>query len=131
MSSSSIMEAVVDPSGPTVVGQVPPGASRNGGAWADFVTVPIPDGLKDKPLKVSLVDDSYVLSLDVDTVTAQAWSQLRTQRNSLLTQSDWRVLPFAPLTPETQQAWVTYRQALRDLPGVTSDPTSPVWPASP
>jgi len=125
------MEAVIDPSGPTVVGQVPPGASRNGGAWADFVTVPVPDGLEDKPLKVALVDDAYVLSVDTDTVTSEAWSQLRTQRDTLLTASDWRVLPFAPLSPETQQAWVAYRQALRDLPGVTSDPTSPVWPASP
>jgi len=125
------MEAVIDPSGPTVVGQVPPGASRNGGAWADFVTVPVPDELKDKPLKVALVDDAYVLSVDTDTVTSEAWSQLRAQRDTLLTSSDWRVLPFAPLSPETQQAWVTYRQALRDLPGVTSDPTSPVWPASP
>jgi Phage tail assembly chaperone protein len=125
------MEAVVDPTGPTVVGQVPPGASRNGGAWADFVTVPIPDELKDKPLKVSLVDDAYVLSVDTDTVTEAAWSQLRTQRDTLLAASDWRVLPYSPLTSEEQAAWVTYRQALRDLPGSVQDPLNPVWPTSP
>jgi len=125
------MEAVIDPSGPTVVGQVPPGASRNGGAWADFVTVPIADELKDKPLKVSFVDDAYVLSVDTDTVTSEAWTALRTQRDALLAASDWRVLPYSPLTSEEQAAWVTYRQALRDLPGKTQDPTSVEWPQVP
>ena len=90
------------------------------------------------PTVVMAVQDptSNVISLVQDPAKVQAktdaqWTALRSQRNSLLTQSDWRVLPFAPLTPETQQAWVTYRQALRDLPGVTSDPTSPVWPEIP
>jgi Phage tail assembly chaperone protein len=125
------MEAVVDPSGLTVVGTVLPNACRHGGPWADFVTVPIPDELKDKPLKVSLVDDAYVLSVDTDTVTEAAWSQLRSQRDSLLAASDWRVLPYSPLTSEEQAAWVTYRQALRDLPGSVQDPLNPVWPSPP
>jgi len=131
MSSSSIMEAVVDPSGPTVVGQVPPGACRHGGAWADFVTVPIPDGLEGKPLKVSLVDDAYVLSLDVDTVSAEAWTSLRAQRNQLLAASDWTQGNDSPLSTESKSAWVTYRQALRDLPNVTTDPSNVEWPSVP
>ena len=130
MSSSSRMEAVIDPSGPTVVGTVPPNANLMG-PWADFVTVPVPDELKDKPLKADLVDDVWVISLDVDTVTAAAWSQLRLQRDSLLSASDWRVLPFSPLTQEQQQAWADYRSALRALPQLTQDPGNVTWPAVP
>jgi len=125
------MEAVVDPSGPTVVGQVPPGACRHGGPWADFVTVPIPDELKDKPLKVSLVDDSYVLSVDTDTVNAEAWTSLRAQRNQLLKDSDWTQGNDSPLSTESKSAWAAYRAALRDLPDVTTDPLNPVWPPRP
>ena len=110
------MEAVIDPAGPTVVGQVPPGASRHGGAWADFLTVPIPNGLEDKPLKAELVDDVWVISLDVDTVTAAAWTALRTERNARLAASDWTQLVDAHLSVDKKQAWADYRQALRDLP---------------
>ena len=28
-------------------------------------------------------------------------------------------------------AWKTYRQALRDLPANTSDPSNPTWPTKP
>ena len=110
------MEAVIDPAGPTIVGQVSPGASRRGGAWADFLTVPIPDGLEGRPLKAELVDDVWVISLDVDTVTAAAWTALRTERNRLLQQSDWTALSDAHLSQDKKDAWFTYRQALRDLP---------------
>jgi len=131
------MEAVIDPAGPTIVGQVPPGASRHGGAWADFLTVPIPDGLEGKPLKVELVDDVWVISLDVDTVTAAQWTALRTQRNSLLQQSDWTQLQDSHISQDKKDAWAAYRQELRDLPdelGVITSPTDLVsvsWPLKP
>ena len=130
------MEAVIDPEGPTIVGQVSPGASRHGGAWADFLTVPIPDGLADKPLKAELIDDVWVISLDVDTVTAQAWTALRTERNRLLQQSDWTQLQDAHLSAEKKSAWADYRQALRDLPDevtLTSpqDLDAVTWPTPP
>jgi hypothetical protein len=64
-------------------------------------------------------------------VTAAAWSQLRLQRDSLLSASDWRVLPFSPLTQEQQQAWADYRSALRALPQLTQDPGNVTWPAVP
>lgn len=60
--------------------------------------------------------------------TAQAWNQLRSQRNILLTTSDWTVLADSP-TPTA--AWKTYRQALRDLPANTTDPFNVVWPTPP
>jgi hypothetical protein len=122
------MEAVIDPAGPTIVGYVPPNASRHGGPWADFVTVPVPDGLEGKLLKVSLVDDVYVLTLDVDTVTAEAWTTLRAERNRRLAACDWTQLADAHMTQDRKDAWATYRQALRDLPGIVTDPTQVEWP---
>ena len=125
------MEAVIDPSGPAVVGYVPPGACRHGGAWADFVTVPVPDGLDGKPLVVSLVDDAYVLSLDVDTVSAAAWTALRTERNRRLAATDWTQLADAHLSQEKKDAWAAYRQELRDLPDEVTDPLAVEWPLDP
>lgn len=125
------MEAVVDPVEVKVVGTVPPGACRHGGTWEDFMTVPIPDGLKDKPLKVALVDDAYVLSFDVDTMIAEAWAQLRAERNRRLAASDWVGMVDANLPHDQKDAWFVYRQALRDLPGTVTDPTNVTWPAPP
>jgi hypothetical protein len=126
------MQAVVDPSGPSVVGTIP-SPSNLTGPWADFLTVPIPDGLADKPLKAEFVDDVWVISLDVDTVTAAAWAALRTERNARLVASDWTQLQDARLSAEKKAAWSDYRQALRDLPDsvtLTSpqDPASVEWP---
>ena len=130
------MEAVIDPAGPTIVGQVSPGASRHGGAWADFLTVPIPGGLEGKPLKVELVDDVWVISLDVDTVTAAQWTSLRAQRNSLLVASDWTQLQDSHISQDKKDAWAAYRQELRDLPdSVGSEGAGPPdlfsWPLKP
>jgi hypothetical protein len=61
------------------------------------------------------------------------WNQIRTRRNALLVQSDAAVLPdrWATMTPENQQTWSTYRQALRDIPQSFSDPKDVVWPTKP
>jgi hypothetical protein len=57
---------------------------------------------------------------------------LRQQRNTLLDQSDkYIVADYPHPTPEIKQAWLDYRQALRDLPANTTDPSNPVWPTSP
>ena len=54
-------------------------------------------------------------------------ADVRQQRNGLLRDSDW--VSGSDVTMST--AWRTYRQALRDLPSNTSDPTNPVWPTKP
>ena len=53
---------------------------------------------------------------------------LRSQRNELLSQSDWTQVADAPVDAA---AWATYRQALRDLPANTTDPANPTWPTKP
>lgn len=58
------------------------------------------------------------------------------KRQNLLYQSDWTALPDVNLSAEGKQAWITYRQALRDIPQtinlttVTSEDQI-VWPQIP
>jgi FMN phosphatase YigB (HAD superfamily) len=64
-----------------------------------------------------------------DTIpTDYVWERLRYRRDSLLAQSDFRMIPDAPWDREP---WEAYRQALRDLPANTVDPRTAVWPVAP
>jgi len=57
----------------------------------------------------------------------QPWKELRQERNRLLAETDYLALSDSTLTTEM----AAYRQALRDLPANTTDPTNPVWPVKP
>ncbi len=46
--------------------------------------------------------------------TVAKW--IREERNKRLAESDWVVLSDVPLSHEKKEAWLAYRQALRDLP---------------
>ncbi len=59
---------------------------------------------------------------------ALKWADVRAQRDGLLSQSDWTQVADAPVD---QQAWATYRQALRDLPADQADPFDITWPQAP
>jgi hypothetical protein len=65
-----------------------------------------------------------------DAKTAYQFNFLRLDRDSLLRDSDINVTAdrWAAMSTETQTAWATYRQALRDLPANTIDPLNPTWP---
>lgn len=68
----------------------------------------------------------------LDTVTL--FQEIREDRDSLLTASDWRVMPDSPLSDSKKTEWVTYRQALRDVPANNSsvkDTSSVSWPTPP
>lgn len=57
------------------------------------------------------------------------WDQIRSQRNYLLSQTDWI---FAPdVTLKNKEDWLTYRQALRDIPQTFQTPEGVVWPTKP
>jgi hypothetical protein len=72
---------------------------------------------------------AHAAQLDAD----EALSKLRKYRDELLRESDISVMPdrWAAMSSETQTAWATYRQALRDLPANTTDPLNPTWPTRP
>jgi hypothetical protein len=63
----------------------------------------------------------------------RALRQLRIDRDVLLSQSDINVIAdrWMAMSVETQTAWSTYRQVLRDLPASTNDPFNPIWPVKP
>jgi len=52
----------------------------------------------------------------------------RTQRNALLTASDYTQLADSP---RDKQSWAVYRQALRDITGQVGFPETIVWPVAP
>jgi hypothetical protein len=88
----------------------------NGSAW-EYQEQVIPE--KETPITTPLTD-------------AEKLVNIRTKRDSLLTACDWTQLADSPLTTEKKQSWVTYRQALRDMPEKgCSDLDNPVWPISP
>ena len=56
------------------------------------------------------------------------WERIRIHRDSLLKDSDWRMIEDAPWD---KTAWATYRQQLRDLPTSVSDPAQIIFPKPP
>jgi hypothetical protein len=77
------------------------------------------------------VDDQVVsfTQSEIDaTEIAEAWPELRRERNRRLSASDWTQAADAPVD---RAAWAAYRQALRDLPANTADPRDPQWPSPP
>ena len=58
-----------------------------------------------------------------------AWEQIRSERNYLLSQTDWIFAPDVAL--KNKEAWLTYRQALRDVTSTFKAPEEVVWPQKP
>ena len=98
------------------------------------IRLEVPEGLAWDTVKgvqdgaeVTLVADPQ----KIEDHKATLWSQLRTERNRLLQQSDWTALSDAHLSQDKKDAWFAYRQELRDLPENATDPTQVTWPVSP
>src|SRR3546814_3049766 len=94
--------------------------SLDGVDMAGRHSIALPEGYD--PIAVShvLVDGEWQPNVDA------AWARLRAERHAKLRACDWTVLPDVP--EPTRLAWLTYRQALRDLPEITLDPVAPIWP---
>jgi hypothetical protein len=60
--------------------------------------------------------------------TAAKESEVRQQRNQLLSACDWTQLPDAPVPAAP---WATYRQELRDVTAQPGFPWEVVWPEEP
>ena len=60
------------------------------------------------------------------------WKELRAERDTILSQTDkYATIDFPHGSEAAKQAWLDYRQALRDLPANTTDPENPIWPEAP
>jgi hypothetical protein len=60
----------------------------------------------------------------------ERWTQVRSQRDSLLKDTDWLSIRAADTATSMPTEWSTYRQALRDVTE-QSDPFNIVWPTKP
>lgn len=90
------------------------------------------NGWKDKPIKPGNHYKWTTTGWEFDY--DRFWSEIRSQRDTLIRHTDWTQLPDAPLTEQQKTEWQTYRQALRDVPINNSTATSleeVVWPAAP
>ena len=58
------------------------------------------------------------------------WSEVRSNRDSLLSESDWTQFNDSPISGSTLTDWQTYRQSLRDITN-QSDPYDITWPNRP
>lgn len=59
------------------------------------------------------------------------WDTVRYRRDIMLQKCDWTVGVDSPLPEAEQEAWRKYRQKLRDITKVFSDPTKVIWPMKP
>ena len=81
-----------------------------------------------KPTKRILTQEE-IDKKNQDKITKE-WSDVRTQRNYLLSECDWTQISDAPITDENKQQWKIYRQDLRDITNA-STPQQVVWPPQP
>ena len=58
-------------------------------------------------------------------------SQVRSDRNLLLNQSDWTQMPDSALSDSKKKEWVAYRKLLRDIPSQSGFPKTITWPDRP
>jgi hypothetical protein len=65
---------------------------------------------------------------DITPTLEQLADRVRSERNDLLSASDWTQVADAPVD---QAAWASYRQALRDVPEQAGFPHDVAWPAKP
>ena len=97
------------------------------------------DGANKETLTISNVSDidfDLIEQKRAELTASEPLRLLREQRNQLLQQTDWRATVDYP-NPD-KQAWLNYRQALRDFPE-TAEPqldengqlTNVIWPLSP
>ena len=62
-----------------------------------------------------------------ELVAAEPMRALRVERDARLAETDWWATSDRTMTAEQ----AAYRQALRDLPATTPDPSNPAWPVKP
>ena len=81
--------------------------------------------------------NSWIAELDAALADAANlnnpnWEAIgRSNRDALLSQTDWVVLADSPITGDKLTEWKTYRQALRDLPANTTDWEKVEYPTQP
>ncbi len=90
--------------------------------------------LKGSVKKVEAVNSIfYKLPAEYEIIISEMdnWDKVRSQRNALLSSSDFTQLPDAPFDDNKKSEWTKYRSVLRDIPNSQKDSWNIVWPSMP
>jgi hypothetical protein len=69
-----------------------------------------------------------LIKVDAAKAAEKKSAQARSERDQLLSASDWTQVADAPVD---QAAWAVYRQSLRDVPQQAGFPSNVTWPSKP
>jgi hypothetical protein len=75
--------------------------------------------------------ETLVRTLPASLLATLACTDARARRDAQLLSCDWTQVADAPLSDAQRMAWVTYRQALRDVPDQPGFPAEIQWPDVP
>jgi hypothetical protein len=67
---------------------------------------------------------------ELDAEAAERWRLWRIERNFRLAETDWVIVKYLEAGQAVPEAWIIYRQALRDLPTIV-DFNGLDWPVKP
>jgi hypothetical protein len=117
------MDAIVNKKTLTVFGFAPSAIVYD--EDSAYIGVPVDNSLYGKPLNVTKIDDTYIVSLDEEAYTQQLTKENKDYRDLCLQKTDFTQLPDTGLT--NVEEWAAFRLTMRNL-----DITPPVtWPAEP
>ena len=106
------------------------GVEEISGQWfTKFIAGPVFTDTTDSEGNVTTAADNeaaYKARID-----AEAAKSVRAERDKLIAESDWTQLADCQLSDSVKATWVTYRQALRDLPTAEGFPHTMTWPTEP
>lgn len=91
----------------------------------------VPVGEKLDWLDVDVINKTVSINQIKKDNYNEPMKKMRELRDKKLSETDFTQLADAPLTIQQKSDYVVYRQELRDLPGNTVDPNSPIWPVKP
>jgi hypothetical protein len=77
---------------------------------------------------IKITAPNFLLGYETEIPDDWYFERLRLWRDSQLKASDWTQIEDAPTD---KAAWATYRQALRDLPSQSTNPTDLIFPVAP
>jgi len=84
---------------------------------------------EDQPTTTEI--DGFITTYDAEVVEADKWLKIRDTRDQLLRNSDFTQVNDIPFDQTTKDAWIAYRQSLRDLPNTFTNADDVIWPTEP
>lgn len=72
-----------------------------------------------------------VLKDPTPPTTEELSASVRAERDALLTKTDWVVIKAQEQSTAIPEVWLTYRNALRDIPLQEGFPSTITWPVKP